>query len=145
MTFLQGYGAQEQVELQAMASQDGSGFSLPNDSRTRRHRPSNIHRSVAEHFPELLENADRDLQQELLNLQETLRKELLGQRSLPQHRRQMGDRIYASHRQTFERLSLLLQRSCSYFSCLLLLHWVLRIYLRYLQSTQLLFGSFHCY
>lgn len=93
-----------------------------------------VQRSVEENFPKPPANLEQDLQQHLLDVQEKVTKQLLRVEPLLSHLGLMGHLIGCYHRKIFSHLDRLLQDSRSTQNVLVLLHWVLHIYFRYLLN-----------
>ncbi|XP_070834697.1 exocyst complex component 3 [Chaetodon trifascialis] len=121
------------------AFEDGSSCSIRPEtiSGQQNVKLSVVHimqRSVSQHFPKPPADLDRNLQQHLLNVQETVRHELVKLAPLLDRMGLMGCLINCYHRQTFDHLNDLLQNTCSSKNCLLLMKWVVHTY----QSQELL-------
>lgn len=93
-----------------------------------------IQRSVSQRFPKQPADLDQNLQRHLLNVQETVRDELVKLAPLLDSMGLMGCLIDCYHRQTIDHLSDLLQNTRSSRNSLVLMKWVLHTYLRYLPA-----------
>lgn len=94
---------------------------------------------VSQHFPKPPADVNQNLQQHLLNVQNSVLKELkrLGPRL--ESNGLAGCLIECYHQQTFNHLSGLLQNTSSSQNSLVLMKWVLHTYLRYLSVNQSVF------
>ncbi|XP_041810157.1 exocyst complex component 3 [Chelmon rostratus] len=88
-----------------------------------------IQRSVSQRFPKQPADLDQNLQRHLLNVQETVRDELVKLAPLLDSMGLMGCLIDCYHRQTIDHLSDLLQNTRSSRNSLVLMKWVLHTYL----------------
>ncbi|XP_042357242.1 exocyst complex component 3-like [Plectropomus leopardus] len=88
-----------------------------------------IQRSVHQHIPEPPADVDTELQQHLLNVQESVCKELVKLGPLLESRGLMGLLIDCYHRETFRHLNGLLQNISSSQNSFVLMKWVLHTYL----------------
>lgn len=93
-------------------------------------KQSLIQKYVSQHFPEPPEDLDQNLQQHLVNVQNTVLNELT--RLSPRlDEEMMGHLIVCYHSQTFNHLHSLLQDISSSQNSFVLMKWCLTTYLRY--------------
>lgn len=130
----------EEVALQELAeylgvslagtTESDSGCSVQPEANSDQRAEIIIQRSVEELFPKAPADLQKNLQQHMLNIQETVVKELLRVAPLLNRMGLMGHLIGCYHRKTFGHLDTLLQGSRSTQNSFVLLNWVLHTYFR---------------
>lgn len=130
----------EEVALQELAeylgvslagtTESDSGCSVQPEANSDQRAEIIIQRSVEELFPKAPADLQKNLQLHMLNIQETVVKELLRVAPLLNGMGLMGHLIGCYHRKTFGHLDTLLQGSRSIQNSFVLLNWVLRTYFR---------------
>lgn len=128
----------EEVALQELAeylgvslagtTESDSGCSVQPQANPDQRAEIIIQRSVEELFPKAPADLQKNLQRHMLNIQETVVKELLRVAPLLNGMGLMGHLIGCYHRKTFGHLDTLLQGSRSTQNSFVLLNWVLRTY-----------------
>lgn len=92
-----------------------------------------IQKSVSQHFPKPPADLDQNLQQHLMNVQNTVLSELTRLSPYLEPRGLMGCLIDSYHHQTWDHLQRLLQDTSSSQNSFVLIKWGLKTYLRYLS------------
>ncbi|XP_075883576.1 exocyst complex component 3 [Nelusetta ayraudi] len=128
----------EEVTLQELAgylgvslagtTESDSGCSVQPEANSDQRAEIIIQRSVEELFPKAPADLQKNLQQHMLNIQETVVEELLRVAPLLNGLGLMGRLIGCYHRKTFGHLDTLLQGSRSTQNSFVLLNWVLHTY-----------------
>nr|XP_033499166.1 uncharacterized protein LOC117267390 [Epinephelus lanceolatus] len=118
------------VDLDASTTENGSCCSVRPESNSRQYRIVRlIQQSVNKHFPKPPADADKNLHQHLIDVKETVRKELVKLGPLLESVGLLGCLIECYHRQTFRHLDALLQNISSPQSSLALIKWASQTYL----------------
>lgn len=138
----EGYPTRKDVSLNELSECLGvplfgtteSGCQAQPESKTDQLTEIITQKSVENHFPKPPADLQKNLQQHLLNIQETVIKHLLNKMVILNALGLMGPLIGCYHQKTFSHLDSLLQDSPSAHYSNMLLNWVLKTYLRYLQS-----------
>ncbi|XP_049918732.1 uncharacterized protein si:dkey-196h17.9 [Epinephelus moara] len=118
------------VDLDASTTENGSCCSMRPESNSRQYCIVRlIQQSVNKHFPEPPADVDKNLHQHLIDVKETVRKELVKLGPLLESVGLLGRLIGCYHRQTFRHLDALLQNISSPQSSLVLIKWASQTYL----------------
>ncbi|XP_078031450.1 exocyst complex component 3-like [Epinephelus lanceolatus] len=118
------------VNLDASNTENGSCCSMRPESNSRQYHIFRlIQQSVNQHFPELPADVDKNLYQHLIDVKETVRKELVKLGPRLESMGLSGRLIGCYHHQTFRHLDALLQNISSPQSSLALIKWVSQTYL----------------
>ncbi|XP_078031451.1 exocyst complex component 3-like [Epinephelus lanceolatus] len=118
------------VDLDASNTENGSCCSMCPESNSRQyHIVRLIQQSVNQHFPEPPADVDKNLHQHLIDVKETVHKELVKLGPRLESVGLSGHLIGCYHHQTFRHLDALLQDISSPQSSLALIKWVFQTYL----------------
>lgn len=126
---LQGLAELLGVTDDANNSEDGFHGSVQPETNSEEQAERLIRRSVSKHFPKPPADLDRNLQQHLLNVQETMQKQLVKLCPLLVKMGLMARLIDCYHRHIFDHLNDLLLKVHSFHNTSLLMKWVLKTYL----------------